>query len=415
MLNDEARICFIIMPYGARADPARHDVVEFDTVYDRIIKVAVEDVNERRVRLKAIRSDEIPQAGLIHERMIRLIAEADVAIVDITSLNPNVFYELGVRHALRDRVTVVLRRKGTTNPFNIAGMATIEYDVEPEAAEAARKTIADYIANGLMSGTTDSLVHAMLPGLNPSVPPEVIGATAVEEYVVPHAPGRRIGIVTGNLRNVNLSSTLIAEPITIWVSSENINMHMARPYDNSISGLIRYLGATKDDTGRILLDTIALELAAVMHGGQLVNPGEVVATGPGCLADTHKVQRIYHAASVYGVVGTGFHTIAGVEQCITNALARADREYAGARARPSILFPLLGTGTARSDITSSARRQMGAALDYLQGRAPATHVERVYFLAPTKNHLAGMRVALAELGVVKPWPDCAPHAPDGWC
>ena len=56
-------------------------------------------------------------------------------------------------------------------------------------------------------------------------------------------------------------------------------------------------------------DTIADELERVMRRRQVVNPGEVVATGAGCLAETHGVKRIFHAASVYGVVGTGFHTL----------------------------------------------------------------------------------------------------------
>jgi hypothetical protein len=133
---------------------------------------------------------------------------------------------------------------------------------------------------------------------------------------------KRIGIVRGNLRHVNLGAAFHRRKIDIWVSSENINMEMARPHDRSVSGLIRYLGAKKDDTGTVLEDTIANELRAKMQGRQLVNPGEVVSTGAGALESTHEVKRIYHAASVYGVVGEGFHAIAPVEQCITNALAR---------------------------------------------------------------------------------------------
>jgi len=66
-----------------------------------------------------------------------------------------------------------------------------------------------------------------------------------------------------------------------------------------------------------------------MGGRQLVNPGEVVSTGAGTLARSHHVKRIYHAAAVYGVVGEGYHGIANVEQCITNALARLDWESRG--------------------------------------------------------------------------------------
>ena len=326
---EDSLTCFVIMPFNRKEDAARKDTVDFDKVYVDLIKEAIDEVKKRDIRLACVRSDEIQRAGLIQERMIAHIADADVAVVDITTANPNVYYELGVRHALRDRVTVLLRRRGTRNPFNIAGMTTIEYDTDPARRVKARSAIANFIINGLLSGEKDSLVHAVLPGLKAGRDPKPITDDDVEEFQVSGAPGKTIGIVSGNLRHVNLGAKLCKRPIEIWVNSENINMQMARPYDASISSLIRYLGALKDDTGTIVEDTIANELSAKMKDRQLVNPGEVVSTGAGTLAQTHKVKRVYHAAAVYGVVGTGYHPIACLDRCITNALARADWEARG--------------------------------------------------------------------------------------
>src|SRR5262249_24152543 len=251
---------------------------------------------------------------------------ADVAVVDITTRNPNVFYELGVRHVLRDRVTLLLRRKGTSNPFNIAGITAIEYDLGEEDALRAREAIANFVRNGLLSGAKDSLVYAVLPGLKAEQQPKPIDESDLEEYAIPRAPGKRIGIVTGNLQHTNLSAKLLRQPIDVWVSSENINMQMARPYEGSVSGLIRYLGAQKDEAGTILEDIIAKELQAKMKGRQLVNPGEVVSTSAGWLERTHHVKRIFHVAATYGIFGVGYLPIVGIEQCITNALARFDLE-----------------------------------------------------------------------------------------
>ena len=116
LVADDVRTCFVIMPFRTKTDVARSDEVNFDAVYKDIIKRGVERLNKEGLVIKCIRSDEVERAGLIQERMIEYIADADVAVVDITTQNPNVFYELGVRHALRDRVTVLLRRKGTPNP-----------------------------------------------------------------------------------------------------------------------------------------------------------------------------------------------------------------------------------------------------------------------------------------------------------
>jgi len=412
LVVDDVRTCFVIMPFRTKTDVARSDEVNFDRVYEDIIKRGVERLNNEGLVIKCIRSDEVERAGLIQERMIEYIADADVAVVDITTQNPNVFYELGVRHALRDRVTVLLRRKGTSNPFNIAGMTAIEYDLGEEDAERAREAIANFVRNGLLSGEKDSLVYADLPGLKAGRDPKPIVESDLEEYPIPRAPGKRIGIVSGNLRHTNLSAKLLRQPIDVWVSSENINMQMARPYDNSVSGLIRYLGAEKDETGSMVEDIVAKELHTKMKRRQLVNPGEVVSTGAGRLANTHKVKRIFHAAAVYGVVGTGYHPIVQIEQCVTNALARIDLDAKKAAKNgtgrqsdaevKSILFPLMGTGTARAEIIQSARRQLQAAISYLRSRAEFTQVERVYFLAPTEAHRAGLRVALAELGVTRP-------------
>jgi O-acetyl-ADP-ribose deacetylase (regulator of RNase III) len=408
--TDRVRTCFVIMPFGIKKDLSRRDKINFDKVYTTVIRPGVESLNDEGILIKCVRADEIARAGFIHERMIQMIADADVALADLTTNNPNVFYELGVRHSLRDRVTVLLRRKGKPNPFNVAGMSTIEYDLAKAAAERAQRDIANFVRNGLLSSTRDSLVHAVLPGLKVGRDPEVIPASEVEEYIIPGTHNRRLGIVGGNLRYTNLSAELRDRAIDVWLSSENVNMEMARPYEGSISGLIRYLGAKKDDTGTMVRDTIAIELRKKMGRRQLVNPGQVVPTSAGELEDSHKVKRIYHAASVYGVVGTGFHPIAQVEQCITAALMRMDEDSKESRNAvdrtaadfESILFPLLGTGTARAEIIQSARRQITAVISYLRARAGDTNVKRVYFLAPTETHRSALRVALAELKITKP-------------
>jgi hypothetical protein len=417
----DVRRCFVIMPFHEKPDPARQDTVDFDRVYRDIIKPAVTGLKASRgLNIECQRCDEVEQAGLIHERMVGYIADADVAVVDITTANPNVYYELGVRHALRDRVTVLIRRKGTGNPFNIGGMTTIEYDLDKAGAERAREAIAAFVANGLLSGARDSLVYTVLPGLKAGREPKPIIESRVEEFSVPGCEGKRLGIACGNLRDVNLGKDLAGRPIEIWVNSENINMQMARPQDASVSGLIRYLGARRDDSTAVVEDTIADELKATMAGRQVVNPGEVVATGPGSLALTHGVKRIFHVASVYGVVGTGWHGIAAVDKCITNAMARADLEARGlgsarregdapataaevAAVQPaptSMLFPLLGAGSARAaDLTAAARTQIGAALAYLRSRDAITCVQRVYFLAPNEAVRTALRVGMAELGL----------------
>ena len=408
----DERTCFAIMPFNIKTDPARGDTLNFDTkVYHNIIEPAVKMAqDEGGLQITVTRADKVLRAGSIHDRMIQFIADADVAIVDLTAANPNVFYELGVRHALRDRVTVLIRRRGTKSSFNIAGLATVDYD--EKKPHLARRTIAAYIRNGLLSGARDSLVYGMLPDLRVEVRRAPPIASDVEEYEIPGLRGKQLGIVMGDLRHVNLTATLRTKRIEVWVNSENLNMSMARPYEGSISATIRYLGARRDETGAIIDDVIANELRRKMRGRQVVNPGEVVVTDAGRLSETHEVKQIFHAAAVYGVVGLGFQPIAGIEQCVTNALVRMDfdptkgvHRTAGhnePKARlESILFPLLGSGTARADLIQSARKQVDAAIRYLRSRAEFTCVTRVYFLASTAVHCAALRVTFAEQRLVR--------------
>ena len=85
-------LCFVIMPYGEKKDIDGKEI-DFDKIYESMIKGAVASLDG----LICQRCDDIEKPGWIHERMLRHIFEDRVAIVDTSTLNANVFYELGVR------------------------------------------------------------------------------------------------------------------------------------------------------------------------------------------------------------------------------------------------------------------------------------------------------------------------------
>lgn len=161
MERDNQKLCFVIMPYGKRLDIGDQTEVNFDDVYEFIIKEVVQD----RLQMQVIRSDKISNPGWIHRDMLEHIYSADVAIVDITTLNPNVFYELGVRHALRRSVTILIKRRRTNIPFNIQGQRIIQYDMDVKSAREAQKEIEEFIRNGLEKQHDDSTVYEVFPDL----------------------------------------------------------------------------------------------------------------------------------------------------------------------------------------------------------------------------------------------------------
>lgn len=154
-----AKTCFVIMPFGEKADIAGTQI-DFDDVFEFLIKPPLDGLN-----MEVIRCDKIPSAGSIHREMLHHILHDDLAVVDITTLNPNVFYELGVRHTVRRSGTILIRRKGTRNPFNIQGMRAFEYDLDMRGVAEAHKTLTRAIEYALANTESDSLVHDVLPGL----------------------------------------------------------------------------------------------------------------------------------------------------------------------------------------------------------------------------------------------------------
>jgi O-acetyl-ADP-ribose deacetylase (regulator of RNase III) len=377
--NPIQKECFVIMPFGEKED-AGGRVIDFDKVYEYLIKKTVENLGVR-----CVRCDEIAEAGWIHSKMFKHIYSADIALVDITSLNPNVFYELGVRHALAESVTVLIRRKGTTIPFNIQGFQVIDYDEDMESVEEAKKKITEFIQNGLKSKKNDSPVHEVLE-LRVGTSPKELGKTKYFTYTLLNARNKQIGLVTGDIRNVR--------GIDVWVNSENTNMQMARFFDRSISSVIRYCGAKKQG-GRVVEDVIAKELAEVAGENANIPPGEILVTGAGELWGTHGVKKIFHAASVVGQVGKGYTPIADIAICVHNALEMVDSADWADLDLKSILFPLMGTGTGRGELEQKARELIEAAISHLEAR-PECKIERAYFLVWSEKDLEVCRCILDE-------------------
>jgi O-acetyl-ADP-ribose deacetylase (regulator of RNase III) len=363
--------CFVIMPFGKK--PVDGKDLDFDYVYHVLIEKAIKELG-----IDCERCDEIISTGAIHKKMFRGIFDADVSVVDITSLNPNVFYELGVRHALHKCVTVVIRRNSNLPiPFNISGLTILGYDMDSaDQLESSRKKIRDHIQNGLDTLGTDSIIYDTLDDLVVQKRARVIQTRDEKLYPILSAPGKQIGYITGNMRNVN--------HVDIWVNSENTNMQMARHYEFSISATIRYEGATKDGNGYVVDDLIAKDLRKVTRGRDC-QPGTIVVTTAGELEKSNHVKRIFHAAAVAAEPGGGYHPIKNIAQCVRNALKKADAEELAPLEMHSILFPLMGTGTfARLSAQEMANKLIDEALEYLK-QNPNSRIDKIYFLAYTEQ------------------------------
>lgn len=118
-------LLFVAMPFGQKLDVATGSIIDFDDLYQRVIVPA-----GRLAAVDILRADEERMGGFIHLPMYERLLLAELAIVDLTLANPNVFYELGVRHSARPRATILIYHEASVLPFDVRPSRAIPYALE---------------------------------------------------------------------------------------------------------------------------------------------------------------------------------------------------------------------------------------------------------------------------------------------
>lgn len=117
----ENQQCFVIMPIS---DPKDYEAGHFKSVYEDIFIPAI---NEAGYIPK--RADDDKSSSMIQVNIIQDIVESPMAICDLSSKNPNVLFELGIRQAF-DLPVVLVQEEGTPRIFDISTINTIDYSKE---------------------------------------------------------------------------------------------------------------------------------------------------------------------------------------------------------------------------------------------------------------------------------------------
>ncbi|ABI64863.1 hypothetical protein Mmar10_0570 [Maricaulis maris MCS10] len=129
--------CFVISPIGDDGTETRK---RSDQVLKHIIEPAAKDCG-----YEAIRADKIDKPGLITSQVIGHILNDDLVIADLTERNPNVFYELALRHAINKPLVQIIQ-KGDQIPFDVANLRTIYIDhTDLDSAAQGREEIVQQI------------------------------------------------------------------------------------------------------------------------------------------------------------------------------------------------------------------------------------------------------------------------------
>jgi hypothetical protein len=126
MTRRSPRDCLVIMPFGQGAEAKR-----WQARYKRIIESAVKGYTrggQRRPHFRCYRMDTQIQPGSIPDALALQLMTADIVIADLTDANPNVFYELGMRHASRSG-TILIAKDASKKPFDVRTELIIPYDI----------------------------------------------------------------------------------------------------------------------------------------------------------------------------------------------------------------------------------------------------------------------------------------------
>jgi O-acetyl-ADP-ribose deacetylase (regulator of RNase III)/transcriptional regulator with XRE-family HTH domain len=295
-----------------------------------------------------------------------------------SSLHP---YLRGHRLCPADTYEQVLRALGVTNdqlrPWldaweRIADAATAQPGTRDAASQSAERQADEYAATA---------------GVTFAEPSRSLGYTKETLYRLVSAspnPDTRLGFITGSIRRVRCAD--------IWINPENTDMRMPRFEEYSVSAIIRYEGALRDNAGRVVDDRIADELERKVAGLRPVVAGAAITTGSGELAKTHGVRHIIHVAAVHGEPGSGYRQILDIGRCVTNALAEA--ETLNGDIEPfTILFPALGTGVGGATPEPTVKTMVTAAVDFLSA-AHRPRIGKILLLAYAARDLTACEAVL---------------------
>ena len=123
-----SKTCFVICPIGETKSQIRK---RSDKLFRHVFQPACKTVG-----YKAARADKLLVSGVITSKILEQIRDSEIVIADLTDHNPNVFYELAIRHAVRRPVICVMNKKDKI-PFDLAHVNILSYEDADSADEVS--------------------------------------------------------------------------------------------------------------------------------------------------------------------------------------------------------------------------------------------------------------------------------------
>jgi hypothetical protein len=145
MRDTSKKLCFIVGPIGSPGEPV-NDHANFLLEY--IIKPVMADFPEYRV----VRQDENTTPGMIDTQIIVALRDADLVIADLSHLNPNALYEIGIRHMVSKPI-IHMQLQDQRIPFDLSLYKTVKFSlVNPATIAAARALLKAQVTEAIAEG-----------------------------------------------------------------------------------------------------------------------------------------------------------------------------------------------------------------------------------------------------------------------
>jgi len=241
-------LCFVLMPFGKKHG-ASGALIDFDAVYKELIAPAILEAG-----LEPLRADEEMTGGIIHKPMFERLILCEYAVADLTTANANVFYELGVRHAVRQWSTVLLFAEGSTQlPFDVAPLRAMSYRLSPDGKPTDLEVIKPALVRRLIeakSANTDSPIFQLVEGF-PEIDhtktdvfrdrvkysaqmKEKLAAARKEGLLVIQAVEKELGEIQNNESGVVVDLFLSYRAVEAWPEMIELEKKMSPPLAETV-------------------------------------------------------------------------------------------------------------------------------------------------------------------------------------